>query len=432
MVPRTEIIALPVSRRSRSWRVALRHRHSRLPGVRADHRQRRRHPVDQRPASVAGASGARRVATVRPAAPVSGAGHRAAGCGRRGDRSAGAYEAARQPMAVVLDEFGGKAGIVTLKDLVRRACGQRGRRIRLGDARVSARSADGTCRRRPGAGRRYQRRARHPLRRERGRSLGGLVFSRLGRRPRVGDEVEIGSQWRRASNDSMVCGSPACASSARAGHAGGGRQRCFRRARRGRRHLVEHRHPPVTGGLPGGANGGSPNGEAHRRFTCPPQQARLSRCSSFWASRRGLRQPVLLAGFSGWGDAGSAATIALRHVLGEATPPARRCSIPRPATTSRSLGRCRHARRMAGAGRSNIPRSPSTRCRLPTPTATRWCCWDPSRTSAGPSSRRRSSATRARRASSSMLTLGAYVGPVSNHRTAPVMRRTLDPAWTSD
>src|SRR3982074_2141127 len=36
----------------------------------------------------------------------------------------------------------------------------------------------------------------------------------------------------------------------------------------------------------------------------------------------GLRGPVLLAGFGGWGDAGSAASIALRHVLGDPAPPA--------------------------------------------------------------------------------------------------------------
>src|SRR5918994_6002934 len=36
----------------------------------------------------------------------------------------------------------------------------------------------------------------------------------------------------------------------------------------------------------------------------------------------GLRNPILFAGFGGWGDAGSAATIALRHVLGETAPPA--------------------------------------------------------------------------------------------------------------
>src|SRR6059036_2106681 len=34
----------------------------------------------------------------------------------------------------------------------------------------------------------------------------------------------------------------------------------------------------------------------------------------------GLRRPVLLAGFGGWGDAGSAASIALRHVLGDPAP----------------------------------------------------------------------------------------------------------------
>src|SRR5919197_851185 len=36
----------------------------------------------------------------------------------------------------------------------------------------------------------------------------------------------------------------------------------------------------------------------------------------------GMRRPVLLAGFGGWGDAGSAASIALRHVLGDPAPPA--------------------------------------------------------------------------------------------------------------
>jgi len=36
----------------------------------------------------------------------------------------------------------------------------------------------------------------------------------------------------------------------------------------------------------------------------------------------GLRHPVLLAGFGGWGDAGSAASIALRHVLGDPAPSA--------------------------------------------------------------------------------------------------------------
>src|ERR687886_1018746 len=36
----------------------------------------------------------------------------------------------------------------------------------------------------------------------------------------------------------------------------------------------------------------------------------------------GLRRPILIAGFGGWGDAGSAASIALRHLLGETAQPA--------------------------------------------------------------------------------------------------------------
>src|SRR5258707_14659931 len=44
----------------------------------------------------------------------------------------------------------------------------------------------------------------------------------------------------------------------------------------------------------------------------------------------GLRRPVLLAGFGGWGDAGSAASIALRHVLGDPAPSASALLDPPP------------------------------------------------------------------------------------------------------
>lgn len=62
------------------------------------------------------------------------------------------------------------------------------------------------------------------------------------------------------------------------------------------------------------------------------------------APPQGLRRPVLLAGFGGWGDAGSAASIALRHVLGERPPPASAMvdpsacydfTVARPLTTRR-------------------------------------------------------------------------------------------------
>jgi CBS domain containing-hemolysin-like protein len=105
-------------------------------------------------------------------------------------------KAARQPMAVVLDEFGGTAGIVTLKDLVTRLLGSIGdeyapasHEVRtLADGSVVA---DGLA-------------LVEDVNAQLGThfdasevdSLGGLVFSRLGRRPHVGDEVEIGSNYR--------------------------------------------------------------------------------------------------------------------------------------------------------------------------------------------------------------------------------------------
>src|SRR4029077_19477416 len=57
----------------------------------------------------------------------------------------------------------------------------------------------------------------------------------------------------------------------------------------------------------------------------------------------GLRRPVLLAGFGGWGDAGSAASIALRHVLGDPAPPASAMLDPSVAydfTVARRLPPC--------------------------------------------------------------------------------------------
>jgi CBS domain containing-hemolysin-like protein len=105
-------------------------------------------------------------------------------------------KAARQPMAVVLDEFGGTAGIVTLKDLVARLLGSIGdeyapasHEVRtLADGSVIA---DGLA-------------LVEDVNAQLGThfdasevdSLGGLVFSKLGRRPRVGDEVDIDHGYR--------------------------------------------------------------------------------------------------------------------------------------------------------------------------------------------------------------------------------------------
>src|SRR5919199_7000837 len=141
----------------------------------------------------------------------------------------------------------------------------------------------------------------------------------------------------------------------------------------------------------------------------------------------GLRRPVLLAGFGGWGDAGSAASIALRHVLGDPTPPASAMidpsacydfTVARPLSPRSTDGRhwsleypkvAFYPVVLAGADRDLLLLlGPEPHFRWPelAPAIVGY----------------------ARAAGvESMLTLGAYVGPVT-HRSAPVVRRTLDSA----
>jgi predicted ATP-grasp superfamily ATP-dependent carboligase len=139
----------------------------------------------------------------------------------------------------------------------------------------------------------------------------------------------------------------------------------------------------------------------------------------------GLRRPVLLAGFGGWGDAGSAASIALRHLLGEDTPPASAMidpsacydfTVARPLSTRSPDGRhwsleypkvAFYPVVLPGAERDLLVLlGPEPHFRWPelAPAIIAY----------------------ARAAGvQSMVTLGAYVGPVT-HRSAPVVRRTLD------
>jgi proteasome assembly chaperone (PAC2) family protein len=141
----------------------------------------------------------------------------------------------------------------------------------------------------------------------------------------------------------------------------------------------------------------------------------------------GLRHPVLLAGFGGWGDAGSAASIALRHVLGDPAPPASAMidpsacydfTVARPLSTRSADGKhwsleypkvAFYPLHLPDAERDMlILLGPEPHFRWPelAPAIIRY----------------------ARAAGvESMLTLGAYVGPVTHH-SAPVVRRTLDPA----
>jgi predicted ATP-grasp superfamily ATP-dependent carboligase len=140
----------------------------------------------------------------------------------------------------------------------------------------------------------------------------------------------------------------------------------------------------------------------------------------------GLRQPVLLAGFGGWGDAGSAASIALRHLLGDPAPPASAMLDPSACydfTVARPL-----STRSPDGRRWSLEYPKVAFYPVPLPTAQRDLL-----ILIGPEPHFRwpelapAIINYARAAGvQSMLTLGAYVGPVTHH-VAPVVRRTLDP-----
>ena len=140
----------------------------------------------------------------------------------------------------------------------------------------------------------------------------------------------------------------------------------------------------------------------------------------------GLRRPVLLAGFGGWGDAGSAATIALRHLLGEATPPASAMLDP-SACYDFTVARPLTTRGVDGHGWSlEYPKVAFYPIVLPKAKRDALVLLGPEPHFRWPELAP-AIVNYAREAGvESMLTLGAYVGPVT-HRSAPVMRRTLDP-----
>jgi CBS domain containing-hemolysin-like protein len=196
MVPRTEIIALPIdSTVQDALRVAQRYRHTRFPVFEKTIDNVVGILSTKDLLSVAARGGPRSALSdmtlrrlIRPALVVP--------QGASVIEVLARMKAARQPMAVVLDEFGGTAGIVTLKDLVARLLGDVGdeytpaiQEVRtLADGSIVA---DGLA-------------LVEDVNAQLGThfdasevdSLGGLVFSRLGRRPRVGDEVDIGSNYR--------------------------------------------------------------------------------------------------------------------------------------------------------------------------------------------------------------------------------------------
>jgi len=194
MVPRTEIIALPIEATAQeALRVAQRHRHTRFPvyektidnvvgvlstkdllGIAA----RRGH-------SPLAEMSLRRL--IRPPLVVP--------QGALVTEVLARMKAGRQPIAIVLDEFGGTAGIVTLKDLVARLLGDVGDEYTPATQEVRA-LADGTI---VADGLALVEDVNTQLGTHFDTSevdsLGGLVFSGLGRKPQVGDEVDLGGGW---------------------------------------------------------------------------------------------------------------------------------------------------------------------------------------------------------------------------------------------
>lgn len=196
MVPRTEIVALPLdSTVQDALRFAQRHRHTRFPVYEKT--------ID----NVVGILSAKDLLSVAarrgPRTPLGDGGLRGlirppviVPQGAAVIEVLARMKAARQPVAVVLDEFGGTAGIVTLKDLVSRLLGSVGDEYAPATHDVRA-LADGTI---VADGLTLVEDINAQLGTHFDASevdsLGGLVFSRLGRRPRVGDEVDIGGNYR--------------------------------------------------------------------------------------------------------------------------------------------------------------------------------------------------------------------------------------------
>jgi CBS domain containing-hemolysin-like protein len=196
MVPRTEIIALPIdSTVQDALRVAQRYRHTRFPvyektidnvvGVLST-KDLLGLAARRGPRSGQSDTSLRRL--VRPPLVVPE--------GASVIEVLARMKAARQPMAVVLDEFGGTAGIVTLKDLVARLLGDVGDEYAPANQEVRT-LADGTI---VADGLALVEDINSQLGTHFDASevdsLGGLVFSQLGRRPQVGDEVELDGGYR--------------------------------------------------------------------------------------------------------------------------------------------------------------------------------------------------------------------------------------------
>jgi putative hemolysin len=195
MVPRTEVVALAADTPMRdAIRTVLRHRHSRFPVYEGS--------ID----NVVGVLPAKSLLALAARGRLLPAGQESlkrllrpplfVPQGTLISDLLTRMKAARQPLAIVLDEFGSTAGVVTARDLLARLGGEIGdednsptheiRRLRDGTVLADGLTLLEDVNARLGThfdGSEVD-------------TLGGLVFARLGRRPRIGDEVELGGGYR--------------------------------------------------------------------------------------------------------------------------------------------------------------------------------------------------------------------------------------------
>ena len=139
----------------------------------------------------------------------------------------------------------------------------------------------------------------------------------------------------------------------------------------------------------------------------------------------GLRRPFLIAGFGGWGDAGSAASIALRDLLGEDPPSASAMIDPSACfdfTVARPLSvRTRDSRRWS----LEYPKMAFYAVPLPEAERDLLILLGPEPHFRWPQLAPAIIAYAQRAGIESVLTLGSYVGPVTHH-SAPISSRSLD------